>query len=86
VLKFPVGFGGSDRLTSLVEEFSGLKKAPVMCERGREPAFMTESLRSAANFLREGLDGQTPILSTHGARGIGKSSRVRSLPKIVGDE
>jgi hypothetical protein len=87
VLKIPVGFGGSDRLTSLVEEFYGLKKAPFMFERGREPALMTESLRSAANSLREGLEGQAPILSIHGARGIGTSSLVRrGLPKLVGDE
>ena len=47
---------------------------------------MTDFLRSTANFLREGLEGQTPILSIHGARGIGKSSLVRALPKNVGDE
>ena len=87
MLKIPVGFGGGrDRLTSFAEEFYGLKKALFMFERGREPVLMTDFLRSTANFLREGLEGQTPILSIHGARGIGTSSLVRALPKNVGDE
>jgi hypothetical protein len=47
---------------------------------------MTESLRSAVKFLREGLEGQVPTLSIHGARGIAKSSLLQARPKIVGDE
>lgn len=73
-------------MTSLVEEFYGLERAPFTFEPGRGPVLMTESLRNAASFLRTGLAEHAPILTVLGGAGIGKSSLARALPKIVGEE
>ena len=71
-------------MTSLVEEFYGLKKPAFTVDKSSGPVLMTQPLRTAANFLRRELDAGAPLLCVTGPNGIGKSSVARALPKLTG--
>lgn len=71
-------------MTSLVEAYFGLKQPPFSISESSGPVFMTEPLRTAAIFVRSGLAEGASLLAVTGPAGIGKSSLVRSLPKLIG--
>lgn len=71
-------------MTSLVESYYGLSKPPFTTSDSSGPVFMTEPLRAAARFLRDGLAADAEILCISGPSGIGKSSLARALPKLCG--
>ncbi|MCP5043231.1 MAG: AAA family ATPase [bacterium] len=71
-------------MTSLVESFYGLKKPPFTTSESSGPVFMTEPLRAAAQFVRQGLEEDTSLICVSGPAGVGKSSLARSLAKLTG--
>ncbi len=73
-------------MTSLVESYYGFKKPPFTTSESSGPVFMTEPLRAAAHFVRNGLEAGTSIQCVSGHEGIGKSSFARALPKLCADD